>query len=231
MDISVEKTPKQVLSHYVVDTASMISITHLPTSTLTKVSTACIELNEQAGSAKAVAHIGARNIQSKNELHTNCIAMRKAGVDKVLIIGGTTYEGKVYQTAHKVREEIADYGFTMYCGTYPQNLLHNTHLDRFAGGITQMCLNTRLLNNWINNTKNTRIGVPSNCSVKGLYKYMKICGLTESIAHALGNISGLKYLNSNGFNTTKFVNDLSPIPIHVYNFGKLDQTIMQLEFK
>lgn len=60
---------------------------------------------------------------------------------------------------------------------------------------------------------------------------MKICGLTESIAHALGNISGLKYLNSNGFNTTKFVNDLSPIPIHVYNFGKLDQTIMQLEFK
>ena len=63
MDISVEKTPKQVLSQYVVDTASMVSITHLPTSTLTKVSKACIELNEQAGSAKAVAHIGARNIQ------------------------------------------------------------------------------------------------------------------------------------------------------------------------
>ena len=99
MDISVEKTPKQKLSQYAIDTASSVSITHLPKTDLSIVKDAAIRLNDQAGAAKAVAHIGARNLQSESELHENCIAMRKAGVDKVLIIGGSTYQGKVYQTA------------------------------------------------------------------------------------------------------------------------------------
>ena len=121
MDISVEKTPKQKLSQYAVDTASSVSVTHLPGTDLSVVKDAAIALNDQAGSAKAVAHIGARNLQTESELHENCIAMRKAGVDKVLLIGGSTYDGKVYQTFYEVKEAIQDYGFDMYCGVYPQS--------------------------------------------------------------------------------------------------------------
>ena len=121
MDISVEKTPKQKLSQYAVDTATSVSVTHLPKTNLSVVKDAAIALNDQAGSAKAVAHIGARNLQTESELHENCIAMRKAGVDKVLLIGGSTYDGKVYQTFYEVKEAIQDYGFDMYCGVYPQS--------------------------------------------------------------------------------------------------------------
>ena len=82
MDISVEKTPKQKLSQYAVDTASSVSITHLPNSNLTKVKDAAIELNEQAGSAKAVAHIAARNIKSESELHENALQCAKQVLTK-----------------------------------------------------------------------------------------------------------------------------------------------------
>jgi len=231
MDISVEKTPKQKLSQYAVDKASSVSITHLPNSDLIKVKDAAIELNDQAGSAKAVAHIAARNIKSENELHENCIAMRKAGVNKVLLIGGSTYEGKVYQTFYEVKDAIKDYGFDMYCGVYPQSETYGnmqfTKYMHFAGGISQLCFNPRLLNTW---EKKTRFGVATNCTLEGLWKYAKLCGLTDSLAYAVGNLRGLTYVSSKGFNTVKFVKDLKDNPIHLYNFGKLDQTLLQLEF-
>ena len=231
MDISVEKTPKQKLSQYAIDTASSVSITHLPKTDLSIVKDAAIRLNDQAGAAKAVAHIGARNLQSESELHENCIAMRKAGVDKVLIIGGSTYEGKVYQTFYDVKNQIEDYGFEMYCGVYPQSEnLNNVEMSKyqhFAGGITQLCLNPKLLNSW---SVKTRIGVPTNCTLKGLYKYAKLCGLLDSLAYALGNLSGVRYVSKDGFNTMRFVKDLNGQPLHLYNFGKLDQTLMQLTF-
>jgi len=231
MDISVEKTPKQKLSQYAIDTASSVSITHLPKTNLSIVKDAAIALNNQAGSAKAVAHIGARNLQSESELHENCIAMRKAGVDKVLLIGGSTYQGKVYQTAYDVKNQIEDYGFDMYCGVYPQSedyaLVENTKYMHFKGGISQLCFNPRMLNTW--ETK-TRVGVATNCTLEGLYKYAKLCGVLDSVAYAIGNLRGLAYINTTGFNTVKFVNALRNNPIHLYNFGKLDQTLMQLTF-
>ena len=231
MDISVEKTPKQKLSQYAVDKASSVSITHLPNSDLIKVKDAAIELNDQAGSAKAVAHIAARNIKSENELHENCIAMRKAGVNKVLLIGGSHYEGKVYQTFYEVKDAIKDYGFDMYCGVYTQSETYGnmqfTKDMHFAGGISQLCVNPRLLNTW---EKKTRFGVATNCTLEGLWKYAKLCGLTDSLAYAVGNLRGLTYVSSKGFNTVKFVKDLKDNPIHLYNFGKLDQTLLQLEF-
>ena len=48
MDISVEKTPKQKLSQYAVDTASSVSVTHLPGTDLSIVKDAAIALNDQA---------------------------------------------------------------------------------------------------------------------------------------------------------------------------------------
>ena len=231
MDISVEKTPKQKLSQYAIDTASSVSITHLPKTDLSIVKDAAIRLNDQAGAAKAVAHIGARNLQSESELHENCIAMRKAGVDKVLLIGGSTYQGKVYQTAYDVKNQIEDYGFDLYCGIYPQKeeyaVAEHTKYMHFKGGISQLCFNPRTLNTW--ETK-TRIGVATNCTLEGLYKYAKLCGVLDSVAYALGNLRGLAYISTTGFNTVKFVNALNNNPIHLYNFGKLDQTLMKLTF-
>ncbi len=232
MDISVEKTPKQKLSQYAIDTASSVSITHLPKTDLSIVKDAAIALNDQAGSAKAVAHIAARNLQSESELHENCIAMRKAGVDKVLLIGGSTYQGRVYQTAYDVKNQIEDYGFDLYCGIYPQKeeyaVAEHTKYMHFKGGISQLCFNPRTLNTW--ETK-TRIGVATNCTLEGLYKYAKLCGVLDSVAYAIGNLRGLAYINTTGFNTVKFVNALRNNPIHLYNFGKLDQTLLQLEMK
>ena len=183
MDISVEKTPKQKLSQYAVDTASTVSVTHLPGTDLSVVKDAAIALNDQAGSAKAVAHIGARNLQSESELHENCIAMRKAGVDKVLLIGGSTYQGKVFQTFYEVKDAIEAYGFDMYCGVYPQSETYGnmafTKYMHFKGGISQLCFNPNILNQW---ESKTRYGVPTNCTLKGLYKYAKLCGLLDSLA-------------------------------------------------
>ena len=231
MDISVEKTPKQKLSQYAVDTASSVSITHLPNANLSLVKDAAIALNDQAGSSKAVVHIAARNLQSESELHENCIAMRKAGVNKVLLIGGSTYQGKIYQTAYDVKNQIEDYGFDMYCGVYPQkeeySLVEHTKYMHFKGGISQLCFNPRMLNTW--ETK-TRIGIATNCTLEGLYKYAKLCGVLDSVAYAIANLRGLAYINTSGFNTVKFVNALRKNPIHLYNFGKLDQTLMQLTF-
>ena len=101
-----------------------------------------------------------------------------------------------------------------------------TKYMHFEGGISQLCFNPRLLNTW---EKKTRFGVATNCTLNGLWKYAKLCGLTDSVAYAVGNLRGLTYVSAKGFNTVKFVKDLRDNPIHLYNFGKLDQTLLQLE--
>ena len=58
---------------------------------------------------------------------------------------------------------------------------------------------------------------------------MRICGVTESFKHILGNLAGIQYINKNGFNTSKFVSALNHEQIHLYNFGRLDQTLESLE--
>lgn len=231
MNISVEKTPKQSLSKYVIDTAVQISITHLPGTPLYDVIESAKRLNDQAGAAKSIPHIGARNLTSETELHENLIDMKKSGIDKILIIGGGTRTGKAYRSADQILPIAKEYGFQCLCGVYPQNedfqFAELFKYNRFDGGISQLCLNTRMLNTWV---YPTRIGVPSNCSVKGLIKYLKICGLTDSVGYVLDNLNGIWYIDRNGFNTGKFVKKLVNKNIHVYNFGKLDQTLMQLEF-
>lgn len=232
MYISIEKTPKQKLSKYAIDNSTAISVTHLPNTDFTKVIDAAIEINQLAGCAKSIPHIGARNLFTESELHKNIIRAKKNGIEKVLIIGGSTPEGKAYKNAYEIHHAIADYGFEMFCGVYPQDenfdYVKNTKYLKFSKGITQLCLNAALLNQW---HENTIPGIPTNCSIEGLYKYLKICGLTQSIGHILGNISGIKYINTHGFNTAKFIKKLNHNHVHLYNFGRLDQTLMQLEFR
>ena len=68
MNLSTEKTPHQKLSNFSVDNVSAVNITHLATDNLNKVAIACDELNQQAGSNKAIPHVAARNIKGEKEL-------------------------------------------------------------------------------------------------------------------------------------------------------------------
>ena len=231
MKISVEKTPNQKMSQYAIDTATTISITHLPNKAyFSQVVNAAIDINELAGEAKAMPHIAARNLGSEAGLHIALDRAKEAGIDKVLIIGGSERKGRAFQGVDEVCRAIARYDFEMYCGVYPQEESFNhtvlTKYGKFSKGITQLCLNSKLLNKWENKTI---AGVPTNCSIEGLLKYMKLCGLTESFKHIIENLVGIQYINKNGFNTSKFVSRLNHEQIHLYNFGRLDQTLKSLE--
>jgi len=230
MKISVEKTPNQKMSQYAINTATTVSITHLPKTYFTEVVNAAIDINELAGKLKAMPHIAARNLHSERGLHANLSKAKKAGIDKVLLIGGSERKGKVFQGVDELYRAIARYDFELYCGVYPQEESFNhtllTKYGKFSKGITQLCLNKRLVNTW---KDRTIAGVPTNCSIEGLLKYMRICGLTESFKHIIGNLVGIQYINKNGFNTSKFVSHLNHEQIHLYNFGRLDQTLESLE--
>ena len=226
MKISIEKTPNQKMSQYAIDTATTISITHLPKAYFSQVINAAIDINELAGEAKAMPHIAARNLGSEAGLHIALDRAKEAGIDKVLIIGGSERKGRAFQGVDEVYRVIKRYDFEMYCGVYPQEESFNhtllTKYGKFSKGITQLCLNSKLLNTWENKTI---AGVPTNCSIEGLLKYMKICGLTESFKHIIENLVGIQYINKNGFNTSKFISYLNHEQIHLYNFGRLDQTL------
>ena len=231
MKISVEKTPNQKMSQYAIDTATTISITHLPKTPFSQVVNAAIDINDLAGEAKAMPHIAARNIHTEAGLHIALDRAKEAGIDKVLIIGGSEKRGRAFQGVNGVYSAITRYNFEMHCGVYPQKeafnqKLFSTKYTMFSKGITQLCLNSKLLNKWENKTI---AGVPTNCSIEGLIKYMKICGLTESFKHIIENLVGIQYINKKGFNTSKFVSRLNHEQIHLYNFGKLDQTLGGLE--
>lgn len=228
MKISVEKTPEQKLSQYVIDTATTISITHK--TNFKQVIEAAIEINDLAGEAKAMPHIAARNLRSQMELITYITRAEKAGINKILIIGGNERKGKAFQGVNEVYNVLAECDFEMYCGVYPQeeSFYHacSTKYIKFSKGITQICFNTKMLNAWHGRTL---IGVPTNCTIEGLIKYMRICGLLVSFKHMAGNLAGIQYINKKGFNTSKFVSRLNHEQIHLYNFGRLDQTLIELE--
>ena len=230
MKISIEKTPNQKMSQYAIDIATTVSITHLPKAYFSQVINAAIDINEIAGKAKAMPHIAARNLGSEAGLHIALDRAKEAGIDKVLVIGGSERKGRAFQGVDEVYRAISRYGFEMYCGVYPQKeafnqVLFSTKYNKFSKGITQLCLNSKVLNTW---QDRTIIGVPTNCSIEGLLKYMRICGLTESFKHIVGNLVGIRYINKNGFNTSKFVSHLNHEQIHLYNFGKLDETLQSL---
>ena len=230
MKVSVEKTPSQKVSQYAINTAATVSITHLAGHDFSQVVNAAIEVNDRAGKAKAMPHIAARNIHTEAGLHKALDKAKEAGIDKVLVIGGSERKGRAFQGVDEVYSAISRYGFEMYCGVYPQKeafnqVLFSTKYNKFSKGITQLCLNSKVLNTW---QDRTIIGVPTNCSIEGLLKYMRICGLTESFKHIVGNLVGIRYINKNGFNTSKFVSRLNHEQIHLYNFGRLDQTLQSL---
>jgi 5,10-methylenetetrahydrofolate reductase len=229
MKVSVEKTPNQKMSQYAIDVATTISITHLPKTYFSQVVNAAIDINEIAGKAKAMPHIAARNIHTEAGLHKALDKAKEAGIDKVLVIGGSERKGRAFQGVDELYNAITQYDFEMYCGVYPQEEVFPSYkYEQFSKGITQLCFNSKVLNRWKNRTI---VGVPTNCSINGLLKYMRLCGLTESFKHIIGNLEGIQYINKGGFNTSKFVSRLNHEQIHLYNFGRLDQTLRDLGYE
>lgn len=228
MQISIEKTPGQKLDQFVVDTASAISIVHLPHQSLSYVLNASVDINQQAGENKSIPHIAARNVKSTDELDNFIAHCLIEKIDRVLLIGGSKPlgTGHVFQTANELVPIFTAAGVKVYCGIYPltdDETALSYKFNRYNGGITQLCLNPFLLQRY---TNWATIGVPSMCSTSGLWRYMKMCGLRDSIKYIFQNINGIFYLSADGFNTSKFINHVGyDKKFHIYNFGNLTKTI------
>ena len=229
MFLSVEQTAYQTLPKSVVSACNQVTITHLPTHSLTKSIDTVKKINDQAGTQKAVPHIAARNLQSEAELLNSCQAFFDEGVNTVLIIGGDRKFGNYYSSAFEICQVIKGFRFKKICGVYPQtesfSYVKNKKYSSFSEGITQFCLKPAILNQF---QESTRIGVPSQCSIQQLIKFAKRCGLLQSFKMGLQNIEGIRYFDYNGFKTKHFVNRLANQRIHVYNFGKLENTVASL---
>lgn len=229
MFLSVEQTASQTLPAYVVKSCDQITVTHLPTQPLTRTVDTVKRINDQAGVGKAVPHIAARNLNSEAELFNSCQSFEKEGVDTVLIIGGDKSYGVRYTSVYQICQEIKTFPFRKLCGVYPQkeSIAHvkKKKYTSFSEGITQFCLKPDILNQF---QEATRIGVPSNCSIQKLVKFAKICGANKTVKILLENLSGVKFINQKGFNTLAFVNSLTNQRIHVYNFGRIEQTVRSL---
>jgi 5,10-methylenetetrahydrofolate reductase len=229
MFLSVEQTVSQTLPRSVVDSADEITITHLPNHSLYKSITTVRQIQETNPNAKIVPHIAARNLHSDRELIETCEQFKKEGLETVLVIGGNLKQGRFYQSVYELCRTIKDLELTQLCGVYPQQesyeFVKAKKYPSFSGGITQFCLNTKLLNKF--HTR-TRIGVPSMCAPTDLYKYMKRCGVFASVKTAVANLGGIRYINQKGFDTCRFVSHINSNSFHIYNFGKIEKTVASL---
>ena len=92
-----------------------------------------------------------------------------------------------------------------------------------------MCMDPNSINN-LPLLESIHIGVPSMCSVNGIYKYLKLCG-NNSYKYIFKNWRALNYLSSDGLRVDKFVKSIKFSKYHIYNFGKLEKTIDILKHK
>ena len=231
MNLSTEKTPKKKISKFSLDNVTNVNITHLPIHDLNIVALACDELNQQAGCNKAVPHVAARNIKNEQELEDFVEFCKSKGIDKALVIGGSIPRSKTnaFQNDIEVATILKSANITTDCGIYPQNeteLEIKIKLDIFNNAITQLCMNPDTINN-LPLLDTIRIGIPSMCSVQGIYKYLRLCG-NQSYKYIFKNWMALNYLGSDGIKVDKFIAKLKFSNYHIYNFGKLDETINKL---
>ena len=231
MNLSTEKTPQQKLSKFSVDNVSAINITHLLVNDLKEVAQASDQLNQQAGCNKAIPHVAARNIRNEYELEDFvkfCISKK---INKALVIGGSVPRNtaNVFQNVDDVAAILKSANIKVDCGIYPQNeteLQIKAKLKKFDNAISQLCMDPDAINN-LPSIDTIRVGVPSMCSVNGIYKYLKLCG-NESYKYIFKNWKAIYYLSNDGIMVDKFIKKLKFTNFHIYNFGKLEKTICKL---
>ena len=234
MNISTEKTPQQKLSNFTIQHVSAVNVTHLLIHDLKDVAQASDELNQQAGCDKAIPHVAARNIKHEHELENFIKFCTLKGINKALVIGGSIprHPSNIFQNDIDVATILKKASIKVDCGIYPQNeteLEIKTKLEVFDNAITQLCMDPGSINH-LPFLNTIRIGLPSMCSVKGIFKYLKLCG-NESYKYIFKNWKVLNYLSHDGIKVDEFVEKLKFNNYHIYNFGKLDETIRRLEQK
>jgi methylenetetrahydrofolate reductase (NADPH) len=240
LSLSVELTPGTInkgnISEFVVNNVDYITIPHFPTNSLKLTTKAVSQLSDVYGvdPSRTIPHIAARSITSKKHLTEVINNLKGMGVKRLLIVGGNPSEPQgPYRDAESVRRHITDIHkeFKLYCGVYPDTEtasgVYLYKYELFDGGFTQLSLSPRKLESF---KINTRIGVPSQADIGGLYRYMKICGVGPSLRYPMRNIVGFaRYMTPNGFNTTKLVKAIQPHhSFHVYDFGRIEKTVEDL---
>ena len=231
MILSTEKTPQPKLSKFALDNVSAVNIAHLSINHLREVAQACDELNQQAGCNKAVPHIAVRNIKNEQELINFIKFCKLKEINKALVIGGSVPRNKtnIFQNTITVANILKSENIKVDCGIYPQNETKSeikTKLNTFNNAISQLCMDPNAINN-LPLLDKIHIGVPSMCSVKGIYKYLQLCG-NDSFKYIFKNYKVLNYLGTNGIKVDKFIQKLKFSNYHIYNFGNLDKTIDKL---
>jgi len=232
VNITVEQTPKQKLSDSIIDKVNSVSIVHLPGIRLSESIRTATSLRRSNSTVNIIPHIAARNIKNKQELFSSCERFQDLGISDVLLIGGGRKTGDCYGNTDVVLRDIQDKGYSfqkIICGVYPQKetieSVQSTKYKYYSGGITQLCFNLKQLRSF---SDSTTIGVPSNCSLTELFRFVQFCGIAKSTREMLCNLKGAKYMTYYGFNTAKFVADIEAANIHVFNFGNLEKTIESL---
>lgn len=227
MIISTEKTPDQKLSKNILESVSAINVTHLPGHSLEKVAIACDKVNQKAGIIKSVPHVAARNVSNLKELKTFIHFCSSNHIKNVLVIGGSVPRfGQTFENDWQIRDILKKEGFQVNCGLYPQNENISEikrKLMEYDGAVTQVCMNKNTLMKLPLSDK-ISIGIPSMCTAKGIYKYLRLCG-NKSYKYVFKNWKASLYLSSEGLRVDNFVKGLPFKNYHIYNFGKLEKTI------
>lgn len=241
LNISVEQTPKKIektgVSEVLLTNADYITVTHLPKSRLKNTTKAVKTLvdRDKVSPTRIIPHIGARNISSKAGLTRHLKNLKAIGINNVLLVGGSTRDSDdlPFHEDDDLFSPVKSQGFNfVYCGVYPYKYSPSYYgylkYDvKYTGGISQLCLSPRRLRQY----PDTRIGVPSKADFRGLYRYMKLCGVGPSLRYPFRDLGGLfHYMTYDGFATSRFVEKMSSThtDIHLYDFGRMEETIEEL---
>jgi hypothetical protein len=231
MKLSAETTPGRIPSNELIAKLDAVSVTHLPGQPFDQTANTVIEINQRAGKAVAFPHLAARNFWDEYELTHNLERMGK--LHQVLIIGGSQLQGSAFFYADDVYRILNETGHTAIknCAVDPNrdSYAHTlrTRYNKYDRGFTQLCLNTACMRGYSNRTVHC---LPSRATATGLAKFIKLCGIKNSLKGMWTNRNAYRYLDGGRFDTHRFWQDigLPDVDVHLYNFGELEKTIDQI---
>jgi len=239
--ISFEATPRSRVSQQVLDKVDAVSVTHLPNDSFAATVDGVKRINDVAGRRIAFPHIAARNLHSVSELIEGIQDLNNES-QQALLIGGAgdnwIYRDKL-DVYYDLQENLA-LNWKFYIGVDPnldetKRLKSITYLrvGDISYGMNQLCLNPERMRWW----RNFIIPcLPTQTTAKGLWKYMKLCGVTTSLKGLWINKSGINYIHNGRIDVNRFWRDTDygseRERVHFFNFGNLERTIdgFQQEF-
>lgn len=241
LKISYESTPRSAIDRRILDKVDEVSVTHLPNDSFSATVDGVKRINDAAGRNIAYPHIGARNISNPDELISGLESIDKE-TTRVLLVGGAGSEN-IFNNKIELYHFLEDAGLVNY--TFLYNVDPNISLlDRltdvekytaygFYAGMNQLCLNPHRLAWWENRITPC---LPTKTTAKGMWRYMKLCGVTTSLRGMWANMYGVHYINKGRIDVWKFWQDFTKHTqgknknhVHFFNFGNLERTIDEFQ--